>query len=197
MFEFVRVAHGSALYKEVLKLRYRVYVDQCGFESPEDNKNGMETDKFDDYSVHFVAAHSETKKPVGTVRIILKSHLGFPIEQHFKFYEGTPKIAHECLAEISRIAVDNATAKELGVSRKDRFDLVLGLIEIITKAMYKLGITHVYAVMENSLFVRLRSNGIEFTKIGESVDYHGVRAPYFGRILDVINNNERLLKAYC
>lgn len=197
MFGFVRAVHGSALYEEVLKLRYRVYVDQCGFESPEDHKNGMETDEFDDYSVHFVAVHSETKKPVGTVRIILKSHLGFPIEKHFKFYEGTPEIAHECLAEISRIAVDNVVAKELGINRKDRFDLVIGLIEILTKALSLIGVTHVYAVMENVLAVSLKSKGIVFTKIGEEVDYHGVRAPYFGRILDVVNNNERLLKAYC
>ncbi len=89
---------------EVYKLRYKVYCEEWGFEKPEDYPDGLEKDKYDNHSLHF-AAKDNTGKVIGTVRLILNSIEGFPIEKHSQLNIKTDELPRESLAEISRLAI--------------------------------------------------------------------------------------------
>jgi len=64
---------------EIFRLRYKIYCLEWGFEKPESYANGILTDIYDDYSLHF-AVRDYSNKIVGAIRLILYSEVGFPIE---------------------------------------------------------------------------------------------------------------------
>lgn len=224
MFEFRKIEKDDPLLLEIFKLRYKVYIEEWGFEKPEDHPYGTERDVYDDESVHFVALRSADQQVIGTIRIILDSEKGFPIEKHFVIDASARDelSAHDRrgFAEISRLAVsneyrrraidkiifegkgvdgnvvENATEEmrrlETGkgaenISRERRRlenCIVMGLYYCIFQETIREGncLTHLYAVMANGLPELLGRFGINFRKIGEQINYHGMRAPYVGNI---------------
>lgn len=98
-----KVLDDSGL-KEIYRLRYKVYVEECGFERPENHPAGIEIDKFDKNSVHF-ATKNENENIIGTVRLILNSPIGFPIEKRCKLNINKDELPRNHLAEISRLAI--------------------------------------------------------------------------------------------
>ena len=95
---FKKIEKNDPLFNDVLALRYQIYCEQRGFEKPEDHPEGLERDAADDHAVHFAAIHDETKEVLGTIRLILKSPDGFPIENHFEFEKDTSNIKKNCIA---------------------------------------------------------------------------------------------------
>ena len=75
--------------EETFRLRYRVYCEERGFERPEDHPDGLEVDRFDVHARHF-ASYNSGGNMVGTVRIILHSDEGFPIERNCRLDEDRP-----------------------------------------------------------------------------------------------------------
>ena len=53
-FKFVR-ADSDNLKKEIYRLRYRIYVEEFGFERAEDHPGGLETDDYESHALHFAA----------------------------------------------------------------------------------------------------------------------------------------------
>ena len=90
--------------KEIYRLRYKVYVEEWGFERPENHPDGIEIDEFDKNSVHF-ATKNENESIIGTVRLILNSPIGFPIEKRCKLNINKDELPRNHLAEISRLAI--------------------------------------------------------------------------------------------
>ncbi len=90
--------------KEIYRLRYKVYVEEWGFERPENHPDGIEIDEFDKNSVHF-ATKNENENIIGTVRLILNSPIGFPIEKRCKLNINKDELPRNYLAEISRLAI--------------------------------------------------------------------------------------------
>jgi len=102
-FEVIRVSDGKEL-KEVYKLRYKVYCEEWGFENPEKYPDRQETDEFDKNAVHF-AAIDDSGKTVGTIRLILFSPDGFPLEKHCDIDSSGEDGRGEDTAEISRLII--------------------------------------------------------------------------------------------
>ncbi|MBI4698536.1 MAG: PEP-CTERM/exosortase system-associated acyltransferase [Nitrospirae bacterium] len=98
--------------KEIHKLRYKVYVEEWGFEKAHDHPKGAETDEYDDLSVHFLT-RDDKGQLVGTVRLILPTPAGFPIEKHCEISVKTDDIPREKLAEISRLAISKTYRKRV------------------------------------------------------------------------------------
>jgi N-acyl-L-homoserine lactone synthetase len=90
--------------KAIYRLRYQVYVQEWGFERPENHREGMEKDEFDESSVHF-AVKDEEGNIVGTVRLILNSPKGFPIEKYCHINIDKKRYGQAKFAEISRLAI--------------------------------------------------------------------------------------------
>ena len=116
-FDVKKVEDAREL-KKVQRLRYKVYCDEWGFERHEDNPGGIENDIYDKSAAHFSAKNSEGDV-VGTIRLILDSPEGFPIEQHCDIQIEKYKLKREGLAEISRLAI----RKDYRRRAEDRFFL--------------------------------------------------------------------------
>lgn len=209
-FLFQKISHESPLMSEVYRLRYKVYCDEWKFESPDDHPGGLEKDEFDAHSVHFGALEAETGKLIGTIRIILDSDLGFPIEHHCTFDTDLSSLSKKRIAEISRLAVskeyrrravdrliynDGSNAEEIARQaeenkerRKHELFIIMGLYICMYKESLALGLTHWYGLMAKGLHILLRRSNLHFTPIGPEIDYHGRRVPYVGDIRELAKN---------
>jgi N-acyl-L-homoserine lactone synthetase len=108
-FEVIRVTDEKEL-KAAYKLRYKVYCEEWGFEKPDKYPDRLETDEYDKNAVHF-AALDDTGKTVGTVRLILFSPDGFPLEKYCEVNNGMEGIVQENVAEISRLIISREYRK--------------------------------------------------------------------------------------
>ena len=201
----------------IQRLRYQVYVNEWGFEKPEDHPDGLERDEYDRYSLHFYACSLTSDEVIGSARIILGSQLPFPIERHFDTSTFPADGRRGQLGEISRLAISknyrrraidrvifgngSETSGEMEESldfvqavaqeerRKCEHELIRGFYVMVYRESLQLGLTHWYAVMVKALWVILRRWGINFRQIGPEQQYHGIRAPY---VLDIRSFEERM-----
>ena len=90
--------------RDVYRLRYKVYCDEWEFENPDKHENGLEMDEFDKHAIHF-AVRDDSQKTVGTIRMILNSPEGFPLEKYCEVDDDMDEIPKENIAEISRLAI--------------------------------------------------------------------------------------------
>ena len=187
-------------------MRYKVYCDEWGFEKAEDHPGGLEVDHYDAHSVHIGALLKENGMLIGTIRIILDSDLGFPIEKHCKFDKDLSWHDKARIGEISRLAVskdyrrravdkllyndgqgldESAFFSDQEERRKNEFLIIMGLYICMYKESLALGLTHWYALMAKGLYILLNRMGICFQQAGPQLDYHGLRIPYIGSIGEI------------
>ena len=95
----------AKMLEAIYRLRYQVYVDEWGFEKPEDHCFGLETDVYDQHSVHVYACSAHTGNVIGTARLILNSNLPFPVEQFFEIQDFPSGTALKKVSEISRFSL--------------------------------------------------------------------------------------------
>jgi N-acyl amino acid synthase of PEP-CTERM/exosortase system len=200
--------------KDAFRMRYEVYVEEFSFEKKEDHPHGLETDAYEDDSIH-IACLNQNDSVVGTIRLVFDSDKGFPIEHavETKFIGKMPD--RNKIAEISRLTVSKdirrrkedgihgvesyITKKEGGIlpddgpiptemkGRKNPI-IVLGLYQVMYHESRRKGITHWYMITEEKLFFALKKFGFLFHQIGEPLWYHGWRIPYLG-IVDEIEKS--------
>lgn len=206
----------------ICQLRYQVYVNECGFERPEDHPDGLERDEYDQHSIHFYACSMHSDDVIGAARIILGSERPLPIERHFDISKLPSGVRREQVAEISRLAVskefrcrtiERAILKmkqtaanhmpphmESGLEFRRHLEqeLVRGLYVSLYRDSSLRGLTHWFAVMAKGLHVILKRWGIGFEQIGPARDYHGIRAPYLVSIESIERSLEKNYPAlYC
>jgi len=207
-FHFRKVVDKAEL-EEVFRLRYKVYCDEWGFEKAEDHPGGLEFDIFDSISRHFISLN-ETWQIIGTIRIILNSEKGFPIENHCSIDADLSNVNSDKIGEISRLAVSKEFRKRFEDQfiydgtpeyiqqqaavheRRRRHEIVTGLYKCLYVESKKSGLTHWYAVMAKGLYILLKRMGILFKPIGPEIYYHGLRTPYLGSIADIEEGVSRL-----
>lgn len=211
-FTFKKI-DSQELLEQVYRLRFHVYARECHFIKEEDYPEGKETDKFDPYSIHF-AAIDEKGFVVGSVRLVLNSPLGFPIEEHSRgsLLIKKDKLSRQQLAEISRLVISKTHRRRKGDGlyyalpvedkegegnfRRRVRPMVFGLYKLLYQESKRLGITCWYAAMEDSLYQLLRSHGFSFFPIGEYIEYFGKVRPYLGTIEDIERNVQILRPDY-
>ncbi len=213
-FRFGVVKNGDVL-KDTFRMRHEVYVQEFGFENPEDHPNGLETDPYENDSIHF-ACLNENNSVVGTIRLVLDSDKGFPIEHAVQTSFVGEKPDRSQIGEISRLTVskdlrrrkedgmygvesylqkkeggvlpDDGTIPDEMKGRKNPI-IVLGLYQVMYHESRRRGLTHWYMITEEKVFFALKKYGFLFHQIGEPVEYHGKRIPYLG----IVEENERKL----
>jgi N-acyl amino acid synthase of PEP-CTERM/exosortase system len=199
-------------------------VEEFGFENRDDHPNGLETDEYEDNSVHF-ACLNENDSVVGTIRLVLNSDKGFPLEHAVETNFVGERPDNSKIGEISRLAVsrdlrrrkedgmygiesylkrkeggvlpDDGSIPEEMQGRKNPI-IVLGLYQVMYHESRRRGISHWYMITDKKLFYALKKYGFLFHQIGDPVEYHGQRTPYLG-ILDeiektLIKDNPDMLK---
>lgn len=199
------IVDTEELRQEIYRLRYQVYVEEFGFEHPEDHPGGLEVDPYDSHSVH-LAVLNEVEQLIGTARLVLYSDKGFPIEHAVNLDLRENKPPPERTAEISRLTLSRLYRRrsqdgQYGLesympsyegevlsdkeSRPPQYEkrrcptlIIIGLFKLIWQETKRLGLTHWYMISEKKLWSALYRYGLFFRQVGEPVDYHGKRIPY-------------------
>lgn len=183
-------------------IRHQVYCEELNFEEIRPEK--MESDDFDQYSIHCLIKHVPSSRYSGTVRIVCPQKAGeiIPIQKYCLNSISPGKInpndfePHE-ICELSRLAVPNEFRRRVS----DKYDgaatgvinqytysekelrcfpfIAIGLYLSAASIVMEKGIKHSFVMMEPRLARSLRLVGIHFEQIGPTVDYHGKRAPYY------------------
>ena len=196
------IAVDQVLREEAFKIRHNVYCEELAFEDIRDN--GQETDEFDHQSIFSLIKHKPSDIFTSCVRLVTSNGPGelLPIE---KYCMGS--ITNEALsperfnraeiAEISRLAVksdfrrrkaDTFKGSGTGVISEISYSetelrcfpfIAIGLYMAAATMGMNTGIRHVYVMMEPRLARSMKFIGITFQQLGEPVDYHGLRAPYY------------------
>lgn len=170
-------------------MRYRVYCEEYNYIEKNQFPDKLEKDEWDKHSVHFIIRdrHHEI---AATVRLILNSGIGFPIEKHFEFDLNLKSLNRNETAEVSRFIVSKKYRK-----RHLMFVLIKGIY------LYTLdkGIKNIFGVMDDRLFPMLQSVGIPFRKIGKPSIYQGYTFPCLlnsGDLENELHRNNRVLLKY-
>lgn len=181
----VKKAFSNDELNHVFSLRYQVYCLERGYEVPEHYPHRLEIDEYDPYSIHFIA-YAESD-PVGTARLILHNPQGLPVEKHCYI-----NVAALCgtnnVVEMSRYAVSTEAMRQTSANRSR---VTHALMREAYQTGKELGIEYVIAAMSSGLERLLRRCGIKFKKAGSTVEYHGLRTPYFCLVRDLEHVFER------
>ncbi len=205
--------------KEVYGIRYRVYCEEFKYEATDVFPDKLETDEFDKQSQHILIIHKSTGRSAGCVRLVPVNEEAeggqLPFEKFCKQSLDQELIDSFLLqrntkCEISRLAVDGAFRRRPG-EKATRFGEVdsidctkqeqrtFSLIAVsaflaataITELTNK---TNVFAMMEPFLPRLLKRSGIVFERVGNDINYHGIRAPYFIKTQFALENMRPDLK---
>ncbi len=202
------IAHTDIEKSYVYKVRYNVYCLEFGFEPADKFDVEEETDEYDHYSTHCLVSHNR-RGPAGCLRMVPAEIDGenkrMPIEevcpeslQHPSILQKFEKqVDRRLICEASRLAVDSSFRRRAGENRSrigesESVDVknVEGeyrSFNIVSEAVFLSGIALadvmnrpiMMAMMEPFLPRILRRAGICFEKLGDEIEYHGRRAPYY------------------
>jgi len=167
---------------DVFKVRYMVYCLEKGYERPEDYPKGFESDEYDPYSIHFIVYVNSL--PIGTARLILRNPFDFPIERYCNVNIKSFCTDISKVAEISRFAVSSEVTKGCSIKKTA---IMFKLIREIYHTTKSLDIEYLFAAMSKGLERMLKKCGIMFLNIGEPVEYHGIRIPYYAHIDELMS----------
>ncbi len=209
----IGVARTPEEKNKTYSIRYNVYCLEFGWEDKERFSGKMESDEFDDRSVHCLITHKPSGLGAGCIRMVTEgngvSGESFPFERccmdsiDAALMEGVEQ-TRERMCEISRLAVDGRFRRRNGEgdSRYGRIEKLdfspeeLRVLPLIAVSAY-LGATsiceitgrqEVFAMMEPFLPRLLRQSKIFFTRAGRDMDYHGTRALFHIRSDSVAAN---------
>lgn len=187
-------------------IRYRVYCLEFGYEPKERFPNEQEVDPYDPTSLHCLVVHKESSQAAACVRLVPavteEGDRPLPFEKNCLEHLDRGRIealgvSRETVCEISRLAVDRGfrrrrgedltrfgAASRLQFSQAEARTLPLIAVSAYLAAAAMTDLTsrrNVFAMMEPFLPRLLSRVGIRFAKVGDDIDYHGLRAPYFIR----------------
>ena len=196
------VASNQELREEAFKIRHNVYCEELAFEYV--REDGQETDEFDAQSIFSLIKHKPSETFTSCVRLVTSKGPDelLPIEKYcmdsITNEDLNPKRFNRAeIAEISRLAVksdfrrrkaDNFKGSGTGVISETTYSetelrcfpfIAIGLYMAAATMGMNTGIRHVYVMMEPRLARSMKFIGITFQQLGEPVDYHGLRAPYY------------------
>lgn len=185
------LASTASQREACFQLRHRVYCEELGFEPVK--PNGLETDCFDNRALHAGIRHAQNQKLAGTVRVITSVSRAelLPIEQNFAALINNPVLSpqnfdRQHICEISRLAVPaNIRRNQLGDDNKHSIEqqcfrqVAVALYLIATQLCLQSNRYHSFVMIEPALARILRRIGIHFIQIGDTIDYNGLRAPYY------------------
>ena len=197
-----QVAINDALKQEVFKIRHKVYCEELAFEEVKDE--GLEQDEFDPQSIFSMIKHKPSDVYTSCVRVVKSSCESelLPIEKYCiesiqdKGLHPSKFKRHE-IAEISRLAVkadfrrrksDQFKGSAIGAISESSYSetelrcfpfIAIGLYMAAATMAIDTGIKHVYVMMEPRLARSMKFVGIKFHPLGEAIEYHGLRAPYY------------------
>jgi len=196
------IARTEQLKHDVYRLRHHVYCEELNFEDVKENHE--EQDEFDLRATHCFIRHLSSDRLAGTVRLIYTAQDGdlLPIEKYCRQAIEHPdlnpdKFDRRTICEISRLAVpaefrrrtiDNFEGAATGaINARTYSEQELRCFPYIAICLYlaaasmslKTDRVNVFVMMEPRLARSLSFVGIHFQQVGQPIEFHGKRAPYY------------------
>ena len=175
-FSFLEVKDGAMLDK-IFEFRYKVLKESKIFQDyfrTIESPSGKEQDRYDPYSVNFVALNQDGEI-AATMRLIYNSPIGYPTENDMSFDNGM--FERDKLGEMSRIFID---AKYRDMKRTKV--ILQGLKELMYHKFLQLGIEYTYGALEPRFVRLLKMYQMRYKIIGEK-QLHGKMGLRFPCIL--------------
>ena len=190
------------LRDEVFRIRHNVYCEELAFEKVK--AEGKEQDEFDAQSIFSMIKHKPSNTYTSCVRVVKSANETelLPIEKYCSDSIQNKELhpsnfeRHE-VAEISRLAVksdfrrrrtDKFRGSAIGAINEPTYSetelrcfpfIAIGLYMAAATMTIEIGVKHVYVMMEPRLARSMKFVGINFVQLGQAIDYHGLRAPYY------------------
>ena len=101
---------------------------------------------------------------------------GFPFQRHCPLFENASLPPSHSAGEVSRLVLNQRCRTPPGGG--DTGTVILTVYREMYQYSLQQGVDYWYAAMERPLVRMLSRIGVEFERIGPSVDYHGPVAPY-------------------
>jgi N-acyl amino acid synthase of PEP-CTERM/exosortase system len=194
----------ARLLRMSYSLRYQVYCVERGFLQASDYPDRLESDEFDEHSLHFGVCNTAGEM-VATARLVA-GQAGFPMQRHCGLFDEIERdITGKKVVEISRLSVsrnyrrrkndgfygleslaglNGQAPKGENTERRSGENAVFCLYKSIYQVSKRTGITHWLAAMEKALHRLLLMYGFPFRPIGPEVDYFGPVTPYMMALAD-------------
>lgn len=197
-------ANTPDLMAQVHKIRYDVFCEELGLEA--NCPKNVEADEFDGHSFHYLLQHRPSNRYAGTIRIVLPPHdqpeLMTPIEKYCVDAVDTDiidikSLARGSFAEVSRLAIpaqfrkrageagkpysiDSTNSNEQSHSGRGNFPhIAIGLYLAAASLFTLKELKHIFVMVEPRLARSMRRIGLHFEQMGDVIDYHGQRAPFY------------------
>jgi len=187
---------------EAFKIRHNVYCEELSYEDV--RFDGKEQDEFDQQSIVSLIKHRPSDIYTSCVRVVKSDNpeQRLPIEvfcldaiQNHELHPSNFQ-RHE-ICEISRLAVrsgfrrrktDKFTGSATGGISEITYSenelrcfpfIAIGLYMAAAAIAIETGTKHIFVMMEPKLARSMKFIGIKFVQLGDSIDFHGSRAPYY------------------
>ncbi len=206
-FFYVAKVNTPELLDQAFKLRYDVYIKDCGYEFHNPYAlDEIEKDNYDEQAYHCLLFHKPSNTPIGYIRLIpYKESSGYrlPIESFgINFNKSIiGELRNPELGEISRMAIHPSFRRRLSdklylfedyqASTDGRFRvnyLPACLVLACGALMNDNHIEYSVALMEHKLTVLIKKYGVLTKKIGDSIKLNGIRAPYMMTTQKIYDN---------
>lgn len=208
----IKLASTDDLLKKAQRVRYRVYCEELAYEPVESFPDKYEKDKYDPQSLHILITHKTTGRSAGCIRLVKSVHQGIsllPLEKNFgdaldPEFTSRMDLERHTMCEISRLAIDplfrrrhgeafsrlgDSHAIDITEHEHRCFSLIGEALFIAAATLTELsGRNNIFALMEPYLARLLNRSGIYFMRIGQSVEHHGRRAPYYVTTESILDN---------
>jgi len=167
----------------VKDIRAEVFVSRLKLSLVELESRNFLINQDDKQSFIYLLQHNATKKYVGSVRLIfVNEHTPtqtIPIERD-GLVSGIEHLTKDKpICEISRLALTKTLPKhnDFSMSQLGGY-LSLALMSATRINFFLYHYSKIFAMMERSLHIILKRQGVAFEPIGDAVDYYGVRFPF-------------------
>lgn len=174
------IARNHSETARAKQLRYRVFVEEKGWEAPKADHLDEESDAYDAQAVHGLLFDAVAARDIGAVRVILPgdSASALPMQNLCAnpLLVDPRYLSRAC--EVSRLCILKEYRAAGGVVNSEtECSLLLRLVGTIAEIALENKKTTLFALMEEKLQRKLALCGIEFRTIGDPVQHRGVRYP--------------------
>ena len=199
----------------VYRIRYQVFCVEHDFLDASLYPDKLEKDNYDNHSSHVLLRLRSSGDFIGSVRLILFDPLQpeklFPVELYTQLDPtlfNIKALPRQQIAEISRSVVVKQFDRRRGERRESKAEktdeniaargrrssdrrstphISLMLMAAVMRMSIEHNIRYWISAKDPALNRLLGYNGMNFNPIGPSINYHGIRRPYYAKIEDILN----------
>lgn len=222
-YKFI-IAKTSQEKNRALQLRHDVFLKELKYQMKEDKTQRIETDEYDEHSLHCLIEHRRSGLLAGCMRLIIPSD---DVESIFHKLpveiQGEHSLNHDLIhptkmpklqiCEVSRLAISQHFRSHHTLKKENReeleevkftpeeektFPVITIALFLCTYSLAMLsGKHHVFAMMEPRLPRLLALSGFHFTQVSGAIEHHGLRyAYYINHLKAELGMNEKLKPLY-